>query len=166
MEKFEHYNKASNIDYSNFDKSMKPQGMSNVKTTFSSNLEEGIMGLLTKYKQTTLKQITDHFGDYVQVHTKLKDMILDGKILTYEVNKDNITGEITNQPNYHPYELKIIKIVDPDKSFWNHMNAQPCLTCPIMSECSIDNPVSPATCDDFQDWLQSEIDLEFMNMDD
>lgn len=134
---------------------MKPQGMNNVKTTFSDNLEESIIQLVEKYEQTTLKQITDKFGDYSQVHSKLKDMVLDGKILTYDVRGKDL----------HPYEMKIIKMVDPEKSFWNHMNAQPCLTCPIMSECSIDNPVSPSTCDDFQDWLQAEIDLEFMNMD-
>ncbi len=122
-----------------------------ISTTFEENLEQGILDMLSKYKVAPLTEVTKRFGDYPQVHNKLKDLVLENKIFMYEKKvmvEDRLKVE------------KTVKIVDPNASSWNPFNAQPCLTCMIMSECKVGNPVSPATCQEFQEWLDFEIELE------
>ncbi len=121
----------------------------NISTSFESNLEAGILDLLNKYKDTTLTEVTKQFGNYEKVHDKLKDLMLQNKILIYKSEIDQEQGI-----------QKKIKLVDPSQSIWESFNAQPCLTCPIMSECKIGNPVSPATCEELQEWIEYEIELE------
>lgn len=125
-----------------------------VSTTFEENLEQSIMDLLNKYKETSLNEVTKHFGDYPQVHNKLKDLVLENKIFMYE-RKIVVEDHLETQ--------KQVKIVDPNASSWNPFNAQPCLTCQIISECQLGNPVSPATCQEFQEWLEFEIELELVD---
>ncbi len=125
-----------------------------INTTYESNLEQSILDLLNKCRETTLTEVTAKFGDYPQVHNKLKDLVLENKIFMYESKvktEDRLEIE------------KKVKIVDPNASSWNPFNAQPCLTCMIMSECQLGNPVSPATCQEFQEWLEFEIEFEMLD---
>jgi len=144
--KFDLYNEKTNYSYAEFQRALVSQDVSKVSTSFQQNLEYSILELVSDLEVVSLKQITDRYGDYKQVHNKVKEMLLEGKILTLDSQTDD--------------EKLNIKIVDSDNTFWNPMNAQPCLTCPIMSECGIENPVSPAICDDFEEWLDAEIKLD------
>ncbi len=147
--KFDHYNEKTNFSYAQFQKSLSSQDVSRVSTSFDKNLEYSILELVSDLEVASLRQVTDKYGDFKQVHQKIKEMLLEGKILTYE---SELEGD--------QYEKQKIKIVDYENTFWDSMNAQPCLTCPILSECGIENPVSPAMCDDFAEWLEAEIKLD------
>lgn len=149
---YSHYDASTNFDYVQFAKSRKAQGMSkSINTSFSGYLVQSILQLIESENSASLRKVTERYGNFPQVHEKIKEMCLENKIFLYFANKDETDKSFDNM---------IYKIVDENKSIWNPFNAQPCLTCPIMDECGIENPVSPATCEEFQFWLEAEIDLE------
>ena len=145
---FEHFNKISYFQYKKEDLISPASKKCTVETSFDKNLEIEILALFEKTKELKESEILERFGQYKQVKNKVKSLILEGKVMAYRKPKNN--------DSY----TKMIRIVDPKKTAWMSINAQPCLTCDIVGECGLENPVSPARCDMFIDWLDSEISLD------
>jgi hypothetical protein len=134
------------INYSAF------ENMSSVSTSFSKSLEKSILELAQEHKDIYMTDIFNKFGNYKNVQHQIKRMILENKILIYET--------IPNSINNNDFESQKVELVDTTISRWVDLAAQPCLTCSIVTECKIDNPISPATCQEFEQWLDLELELD------
>lgn len=125
----------------------------NVSTSFSKGLENSIIEMVKSNSKIHMSEILEKFGNYPQVLKSVNRLILDNKIVLYELQE--------NSYNSNLYDLQELKIADPSQSKWLDLSAQPCLTCQIYNECDINNPVSPANCEELNTWIQEEIELEF-----
>jgi len=103
-----------------------------------------------------MSEILERFGNYSTVRNQVKRLVLENKLVLYELEEKSI-----EENNFKKQELRM---TDPDQSEWIDLTAQPCLTCPIYNECGLDNPVSPATCQEFNTWLDEEIELMELDM--
>ncbi len=129
---------------------------SDIPTSFNDSLAKSIMDLVQESQEILMSDIIQRFGAYSQVHNQIKRLILDNKLVLYETSPNSILNQ-----DFHNQK---ISMVDQSLSQWLDMAAQPCLTCATTNECAIGNPVSPATCDEFNVWLVEEIELfEFDN---
>ncbi len=135
------------INYSAF------ENMSTVSTSFSKSLEKSILELTSESKTDIyMTDIFRKFGKYKNVQHQIKRMILENKILIYETIPDSIKR--------NDFKSQKVELVDTTISRWVDLAAQPCLTCSIVTECKIDNPVSPANCQEFEQWLDLELELD------
>jgi len=125
-----------------------------IATSYTDGLEKSILDLVYKQNDLVMSDILNKFGNYPNVHRQVKKLLLENKLVLYELEPNSVVSEI--------FESQQIKLVNPEVSKWVDLGAaQPCLTCFEIKECSMDNPLSPATCQDFENWLQEEIELEF-----
>ena len=122
-----------------------------VATSFVDGLEYSIIELAKKSENLLMSEVLDRFGNYQKVHETFKRLVLENKLVIYELEADSIQ---TNK-----FESQEIKLSDPNLSKWIDLSAQPCLTCSIFNECAIENPVSPASCIEFEAWLGEELEL-------
>ncbi|MHA2249214.1 MAG: hypothetical protein ACXAD7_02575 [Candidatus Kariarchaeaceae archaeon] len=123
-----------------------------VATSFTGGLEHSIIELAKSSDELLMSDVLDRFGNYPQVHTQIKKLLLENKLVMYELENDSIQAK--------NFEAQVLKLVNPNLSSWIDLAAQPCLTCSIFNECAIENPVSPSSCIEFEAWLQEEIELE------
>ncbi|MCH8905676.1 MAG: hypothetical protein IH840_01195 [Candidatus Heimdallarchaeota archaeon] len=124
-----------------------------VATSFNDGLESSILELAKNDENLLVSHIFEKFGNYPQVHKSVNKLLLENKLVLYELDKDSFQEKRFDQQH--------LKLARHDLSQWVDMAAQPCLTCPIYSECGLNNPVSVSTCEEFEAWLQEEIELEF-----
>ncbi|MHA2032474.1 MAG: hypothetical protein ACW99A_21725 [Candidatus Kariarchaeaceae archaeon] len=124
----------------------------NVATSFNKGLENSIIELAGRTDNLLMSDVIEKFGNYPQVHQSVNRLLLDNKIILNELEDSSYPMKV--------YTKQLITLSDPSLSQWLDLAAQPCLTCPIFSECDINNPVSPANCDEFEEWLSEEIELE------
>jgi len=122
-----------------------------VATTFAEGLEKSILELAQNNSSILMSDILERFGNYSTVHEQVKRLVLENRLVLYELEEKSI-----EQNNFKKQQLRL---TNPDKSEWIDLTAQPCLTCPIYNECGLENPVSPATCQEFNTWLDEEIEL-------
>ena len=123
----------------------------NVATSFNKGLENSIIELAGQADKLLMSEVIEKFGNYPQVYKSVNRLLLDNKIVLDEL-----------EDNSYPmkkYSKQLITLSDPSLSQWLDLAAQPCLTCSIFSECDINNPVSPANCEEFEEWLDEEIEL-------
>ena len=122
-------------------------------TDFSTGLEKGILERVMKNPGLRYKDILSEFGDYSAVHNTIKNMI--------------IKNQIYFLPADDSFDNPIIKTPNPALSEWDTMNAEPCFTCPYIDECSIGNESrNPVTCQEFNDWIDEEVQLREEEVDD
>jgi len=124
-----------------------------VSTSFSDGLERSIVELAKKDNKLLLSDVFEKFGNYPKVHKSVNKLLLKNEIIINELEKDSFVSK--------KYNLQEIRTTKKDLSKWVDLSAQPCLTCPIFNECELNNPVSPANCDEFETWLHEEIELKF-----
>lgn len=123
----------------------------NVATSFNKGLEISIMELAGQTDNLLMSDVIKQFGNYPQVYKSVNRLLLDNKIVLDELEENSYPMK--------KYSKQLITLSDPSLSQWLDLAAQPCLTCPIFSECDINNPVSPANCEEFENWLNEEIEL-------
>ncbi|MHA2170241.1 MAG: hypothetical protein ACXAB7_10145 [Candidatus Kariarchaeaceae archaeon] len=124
-----------------------------VTTSFTDGLENSIIELAKTKDKLLMSDVLNRFGNYPQVHDRVKRLLLENKLVRRELHAHSVETK--------KFDALELKIADPSLSKWVDLAAQPCLTCPIFNECAIENPVSPASCEEFEDWLQEEIQLEY-----
>jgi hypothetical protein len=125
-----------------------------ISTSFADGLEKSIIELAYTEQKLLMSDILERFGNYPKVHQQVKRLVLENKLVLRELEDNSL-----NENNYRKQQIELAR---PELSKWVDLAAQPCLTCPIYNECGLDNPVSPATCVEFNDWLDAEIDLEIL----
>lgn len=125
--------------------------LNTISTSFNDGLEKSIIELVNTTDDLYMSDIFERFGNYETVHKQLKKLVLDNKIVLYEMQPGSFENNVWDQQK--------VKAVDLSVSRWIDLAAQPCLTCSIINECSINNPVSSATCEEFNNWLMEEIEL-------
>ncbi|MHA2502741.1 MAG: hypothetical protein ACXAE3_07725 [Candidatus Kariarchaeaceae archaeon] len=123
----------------------------NVSTSFEDGLEKSIMELASQQKDLLMSDILSRFGNYSTVHKQVKRLVLDNKLVLHELTQNSILE--------NNFKMQQLRLTDPDNTDWIDLSAQPCLTCPIFNECGLENPVSPATCQEFNQWLGEEIEI-------
>ena len=130
------------------------KSLSDISTSYHDGLTRSILDMVeTSDGSLTMENVLEKFGQYETVHAQLKKLLLDNRLVLYETAPNSIANrDFRNQQ---------IKKVDNTLSSWIDLAAQPCLTCAYVSECAIDNPVSPASCEEFNAWLVEEVDLEY-----
>ncbi|OLS24017.1 MAG: hypothetical protein HeimC2_24080 [Candidatus Heimdallarchaeota archaeon LC_2] len=127
----------------------------NVAITFDKGLENSIIELVSSNGNLLMSDVLEKFGNYLQVHKSVNKLLLSNRIVVNELEEKSYPMK--------KYDKQLITLSDPNLSQWLDLAAQPCLTCPIFSECDIKNPVSPATCQEFAEWLEEEVQLEFID---
>lgn len=127
----------------------------NVATTFNKGLENSIIELVSSNGKLLMSDVLDKFGNYPQVHKSVNKLLLSNRIVVDELEEKSYPMK--------KFEKQLITLSDPTLSQWLDLAAQPCLTCQIFSECGIKNPVNPATCEEFAEWLEEEVQLEFID---
>lgn len=127
----------------------------NVATSFNKGLENSIIELVSNSGKLLMSDVIEKFGDYPQVHKSVNKLLLANKIVLDELEEKSYPMK--------RFDKQLIKLSDPSLSQWLDLAAQPCLTCSIFSECDIKNPVNPATCEEFAEWLEEEVQLQFFD---
>ncbi|MCY3410902.1 MAG: hypothetical protein INQ03_04610 [Candidatus Heimdallarchaeota archaeon] len=125
--------------------------LNNIPTSYNDGLAKSILDMVESKDTLYVSEIIDRFGNYSTVHNQVKRLILDNKLVLYETAENSIVN--------NEYENQKVKKVDQSLSQWLDLAAQPCLTCSHTSECAIENPVNPASCEEFNAWLIEEIEL-------
>jgi len=85
---------------------------------------------------------------------KLKLSSRDGSRLALKLERMGmITREKILEKERWTYRLIIKKIPISTKS----IEGGPCLTCPVITKCSLDGEISPKTCQWIEDWVMIEL---------
>ncbi len=129
------------------------QSLKSISTTYLDGLEKSILELAKSREELYMSDIINRFGNYPNVRKKVKRLMLENKIRLYETRPNSIENR--------DFEHQKLELVDKSISQWILIGGQPCLTCSLVEKCKIGNPVSPANCDEFNQWLEEEIQLEF-----
>ena len=122
-----------------------------VSTSFADGLEKSILELAESRSNLLMSEVLERFGNYSTVHNQIKRLVLENKLVLYEREEKSI--------ELNDFKKQELRLTDPTQSEWIDLSAQPCLTCPIFNECGLENPVSPATCAEFNTWIDEEIEL-------
>lgn len=146
---------GQNENKSNFYQNISAFSNDNIVTSYTEGLEKSILEFVEEQGKVNYSDILNRYGNTTNTHKHVKNLLYSNRIVIEETKPESVKNS-----NYKQQE---IYASNEELSQWISLSAQPCITCPIYNECGLGNQVSPANCKELNDWIQEEIEIEFMN---
>ncbi len=123
---------------------MVPSQRIKYEITYGKALGDEIFELIsrTKNQQLLHREVLDILGNHDTVIQKIDELLYNNKILKIPVELGNVKDFV-------------LLIPKKENTGWLTMLC-PCFTCIHITECEINNPVTPVSCKTFNEWLCEE----------